>query len=263
MGIDEAVSLLDELVAAAPGGGGAVRLARRDGVAELVIDHPRAHNAFTASMMRDLALGVRALVAEPASVVVVRSSTPGMFCSGGHLGEVRRSLVDPDAARRMSRGFGAALDALSTLPSIVVALVDGAAIGGGVEVALAADLRVMTARGSIELRQARLGVAAGWGGARRLVRLVGPGRALSLLVAAERLGPEQAIASGLVERVVTDGDGAAAWVEELARRPRAALTACKRQVFAANAEAETEAFLSVWGGSDHLEALGQPRVSEA
>jgi enoyl-CoA hydratase len=263
MTIDEAVSALEELVALAPGGAGAVRSARDGAVASLILDHPGAHNAFTASMMRDLAVEVRALALAPPALVVVRSGTPGVFCSGGHLGQVRRTLVAPEAARRMSLGFGAALDALAALPAVVIAVVDGPAIGGGVEVALAADLRVMTARGSFELRQARLGVAAGWGGARRLVRLVGPGRALALLVAAERLTPAAAAAAGLVERVVPDLDAAAAWLDALAQRPLAALLACKRQVFAANAEAETEAFLSVWGGSDHLEALGQPPVSEA
>lgn len=263
MNIDEAVAALDELASLAGDGGGAVRCARQGGVAELVLDHPRAHNSFTASMMRDLAVAVRGLGEAPPAIVTLRSSTPGMFCSGGHLGQVKRTLVAPDAARRMSLGFGAALDALGALPSLVVAVIDGAAIGGGVEVALAADLRVMTARGSMELRQARLGVAAGWGGARRLRRLVGPGRALALMVEAERLDPARALAAGLVERVVPDLHAADVWLGELVCRPRAALAACKRQVFAANAEAETEAFLSVWGGSDHLEALGQPPVSEA
>lgn len=252
----EAATLLRGLAAGVAGIEGRVLTRVSGAVAEVVLDGPRARNALTAGMMADLADAVAWARAQDVGVIVVRSSTEGAFCAGGHLRQVREALVAPDAARAMCAGMTAVLDALLDAPQVSVALVDGPAIGGGAELACSADLRVFTSNGTMAWRQASLGVAAGWGGAHRLRDLVGPRRALAWMATGRGIGGPEAVAVGLADALVDDLREADAWLAALAATPAAALRACKRQVRARDAADEATAFLDVWGGPAHRRALG-------
>lgn len=260
MTLEEAAAALRGL--AAPDSPGGVELVRVGEVAELVLCHPRARQALSARMMADLADATLALRDDPPAALLLRASAPGVFCAGGYLPEVSASLTRPDQGRVMGEGMATVLDALLDGPYLSVAVVEGAAIGGGAELALAADLRVWTSAGRLEFRQAALGVATGWGGAARLVRLVGRTSALKLLVQAARIGPAEAEHLGLADLVV-DADGVAAaraWLQTLLRHGAAAVSACKRQVVAAermDKSAAVDAFLGVWGGAIHRHHLDQ------
>lgn len=255
MTLDHARAELHAMMAAAPERPGRVRLKRGERVDALVVDNPTARNALTVQMMVDLADAVIELRTRPTAWLVLRSSAPGMFCAGGHLGDVRAALASAAAGERMCLAMSAVLDGLLALPQTSVAVVDGPAVGGGAELATAADLRLVTPSGWLQFRQAALGVATGWGGAARLTSLLGRRTAVRLLTLGERVGPERALALGLA-----DLEGQAADVERmLPGSPPAAVRASKAQVLAAvggeGAGRQAALFGSVWAGPAHLEAL--------
>jgi len=190
-----------------------------------------------------------------------------MFCAGGHLGEVRSTLSSREAGRDMALAMGAVLDGLLAQPALVVAAVEGTAVGGGAEILTAADFRVLHRDARIHFVHVRLGVAPGWGGAGRLVAHLGRARALRTLAAAAPLTAEGALGLGLADAVV-DGsaiDGALAFLEPFRALPAAAIRAVKAQVVGAGDPAvQADRFCEVWGGPDHraaLEALWAKRRS--
>lgn len=246
---------LEALSAGVPVSAGRVRLELGD-VAWLRLDNPAARNAVTVRMMIDLLDAVETLRAWEGALVVLTSSTPGTFCSGGHLGEVQRSLIEPESGRQMALAMGEVLEGLLDLPQLSVAVVDGPAIGGGAELLTACDLRVLSPRARVHFVHARLGVVPGWGGTARLVRLVGRAAALRILARAEALGPEACREIGLADAV---GDPEA-WLAPIRELPPETLRAAKAQVLAAPAlGAQAHHFASVWGGPAHQRALAALR----
>lgn len=260
--VADAVQALRELESRVPASAGSVALELGERVAWLLLDNPRAHNALTVTMMRQIAEAVDKLASWPGAIVAIASRNGGSFCSGGHLGQVRGALVDPAAARVMATSMPVVLDALAELPCVSVAVLEGAAVGGGVELASAADLRVATPDTVVYAAQVRLGVAAGWGGAHRIARHIGRGAALRMMVRSERLSAAQALDLGFVDHV-QQGDR-----QELLEgllgpaltHPVASVRAAKRQI--ARPADTVEAFLSVWGGPAHRRALGMPDLAE-
>jgi ethylmalonyl-CoA/methylmalonyl-CoA decarboxylase len=250
---------LEDRVAARPG---QVRLTTAGPVAWLSLDNPRAHNAFTVSMMRQLAEAVLSLSRWDGAFVAIASAHGGTFCSGGHLTQVREALVHPEAAAVMSASMQLALDVLLALPLVSVAVLEGAAIGGGAELATATDLRIGTPDATVHFAQVGLGVACGWGGAGRLVGHVGRPSALRLLVASEVASAEQALDLGFFDAISGGGreDMLRAAVGAALDHPPSAVRAAKAQVVAAgDPAAQRDAFLSVWGGGAHLASLGAGR----
>lgn len=240
---------------------GEVRLERRGTTAWLLLDNPDAHNALTVRMMRQLAEAYARLVQERVAVAVLASGSGASFCSGGHLGQVRDSLLDPQAGRRMSRAMTLLLNAWSAAPMVTVAVVRGPAVGGGVELVSACDLCVASPDARFDPAQVRLGVAAGWGGAGRLVRRLGPSAALRFLLRSEPVTASQALELGVIDQLAR-GD-ATAMVEALlgpglSHEP-AAIRALKAQIAKPDdPSSQAEAFLEVWGSAAHRRALGLP-----
>jgi len=253
-GLDAAVDALQSLERMTPERPGTVRLSVDGGVAWILLDNPQAHNALTVRMMRELAQAVQAVADGEQAIVALASAHGGTFCAGGHLGQVRESLVDPQAARLMTDAMQGTLDTLLALPVLSVAVLEGAAIGGGVELASACDLRVGTADVFVHAAQVRLGVACGWGGASRLVQHLGRRGALRLLTRSERLDAVAASQLGFLDRVAT-GDRHQLLADLLGptlSHPPDAIRAAKLQVAGAD---PAQAFLSVWGGPAHRAAL--------
>jgi enoyl-CoA hydratase/carnithine racemase len=233
---------------------GAVHLLVDGPLARIELDNPSARNAMTLGMMVDLGKAVIRLLETPSSVIWLTSRHPGIFCSGGHLAEVRASFGDPDYGRVMARSMTAILDALWQAPSVVVGSVDGPALGGGAELLTACDLVVAGPRARVGFVQASLGVAAGWGGARRLVARAGRSAALRWLAAADVVDADEACRRGLVDRVASDPHAEAqAWFGPMLGHPPEAVGAVKRQVV--GVEDPVAVFASVWGGSAHRAAV--------
>ena len=181
-------------------------------VAELVMDRPDALNAVSTAQARALAEACAALAAdEGLSAVVVSSSSPRAFCVGADLKE-RSGFTDDDlrAQRPVTR---AAYAGVLDLPMPTIAAVEGYALGGGCEIALACDLVVAAETAVFGLPEVGVGLVPGGGGTQLLPRRVGWSRAADLILTARRVDGAEAVRLGLVDRLVRPGDARTAAVE--------------------------------------------------
>lgn len=263
MSLEAAVDALDALARELPAAAGEVRWVEGLHGAltgpELVLHNPSARGALTVGMMAALGRAVRAAEAHDAPVLILRGEAPS-FCSGGHLGQVRAGLAHGDRGRRMADAMTVVLDGLAGLSRVVVGVVDGPALGGGAEILTACDHVLCGPGARVGFVQGRLGVAPGWGGAGRLVRRVGPVRALRLLTAAEVLSGEQAVSAGLADVVHGDLPALLArFLAPVAAVAPASIRAMKRQILAAapltRTGEEAARFTEVWGSAEHLARL--------
>jgi methylglutaconyl-CoA hydratase len=164
-------------------------------------------------------------------VVLVHSLVPGVFCAGADLKE-RTKLTEAETAAYVQE-IGRAFTELEDLPMPVIAVIEGAAMGGGLELALAADLRVAGAKAQLGMVETALAIIPGAGGTQRLPRLIGVSRAKELIFTARRISAEEAGRLGLVDRVVTAGealDAALALAREILPNGPLALRLAKQAV---------------------------------
>ena len=197
------------------------------GVAYVTLDNPPA-NSYDLDVMRAFAADVEAAVESDARVVVVRSASERFFSAGA---DVKKFLDgDVEANMEMIRTSQAAFRRMAAAEQVFIAYVNGHALGGGLEIALACDLR-LAAPGTYKLGtpEVTLGLLPGNGGTQRLTRLLGASRAMELLLTGRTFSPDDALAWGLVAALV-DADGARAYAERLAGGARHALAAIKRCV---------------------------------
>jgi enoyl-CoA hydratase/carnithine racemase len=196
----------------------------------ITLDNPPA-NSYDASVMSEFATAVDAALAASTRVVVVHSANPKFFSAGA---DVKRFLEgDVGTNMAMIRTSQAAFARMAGAPQVFIAHIAGHALGGGLEIALACDIRVASA-GEYKLGtpEVTLGLLPGNGGTQRLPRLVGPSRAMELLLTGRTFGVEQALEMGLVAELFgDDGDAEArAYAERLASGPALALASIKRCV---------------------------------
>jgi enoyl-CoA hydratase len=173
------------------------------GVWQVTIASPPA-NALGVPVLDGLTAVLDAAAAEgTVKVMIVSSALDGFFAAGADI----RHLSAIDAASFMTYGgqMRAVNDRVAAAPWLSIAAVDGLALGGGLELAMACTLRVSGARARYGLPEARLGLIPGAGGTQRLPRLVGRGRALDIMLTARQVPAAEALAMGLVDRL-TDGD---------------------------------------------------------
>lgn len=181
------------------GVGSVVRFDVAGGVARVTLSRPESRNAINGAVTRALAWVVEEVDANPEILVaVLASGTPGMFCAGADLAEIARGggadLVDP------AKGFGGFVKAQRAKPWI--AAVDGAAMGGGFELALACEMIVATDRALFGLPEVKRGLMAMAGGAIRLPRRLPRALAIEALLTGDPISADLAAAHGLVNRVV-------------------------------------------------------------
>ena len=167
---------------------------------------------------------------ETASVVVQHSDLAGYFVAHADLADVAALASDAPVEGPGPQMWGQALARMSEIPQPVVAALDGQAWGGGLEIALAATLRVASPRAHVRLVEVGHGAIPGAGGTQRLPRLVGPAAAADLVLRGQVLPADQAYRLGLVQAVLDEPDFLAAvlaWVEPMARAPLTAVRAAK------------------------------------
>jgi enoyl-CoA hydratase/carnithine racemase len=196
-------------------------------VAHVTLDNPPA-NSYDVEVMRRFAADVDAAIESDARVVIVRSASEKFFSAGA---DVKRFLDgDVEANMEMIRTSQAAFRRMAAAEQVFVAHVSGHALGGGLEIALACDVR-LAAPGSYKFGtpEVTLGLLPGNGGTQRLTRLLGPSRAMDLLLTGRTFSPEEALDWGLVAALV-DADGAREYAERLAAGPKLAIAAIKRCV---------------------------------
>lgn len=231
--------------------------AERDGAtAVLTLARPEVRNALDERTLRALADAVDAASADPrARAIVLRGEGPA-FCAGGDLGELRARTSEADAAALSDLGARVAVG-LARAPKLVVAAVHGPALGGGAELALACDVRVVSAGARFAFKHARMGTTTAWGGAARLERLVGAGVARLLLLTACEVDAFRAVDIGLAELNAEDATAAAL---ELAQGCAACGPSAVRELKAlldtgGARAAEREAFVRTWSSAEHAEAV--------
>jgi enoyl-CoA hydratase len=138
--------------------------------------------------------------------LVVTGAGDKYFAAGGDLRDLA-NVRDEAAVMAMMEEAGAALDAIRHCPVPVIALLNGDAIGGGAELALACDMRLQSAHARIGYIQAKLAITSAWGGGPDLFQLIGPAHAMRMMSRCELVGAEQAVAWGLADAVIRDGAG--------------------------------------------------------
>lgn len=178
----------------------AVTLEREDGVGVIKLNNPPA-NAYDHSVMKELDEAIYSIRFDPAiRVVVLTSGLDRFFSAGANVAALKAMNAQERAAFDLHAHE--VLAKLERTPKVVIAAISGHCLGGGLEIALACDLRFMVdANARIGLTEANLGVIPGTGGTQRLPRLIGLGRALDLMVTGAALEPQQALELGIVNRL--------------------------------------------------------------
>jgi enoyl-CoA hydratase len=180
--------------------GGGVATEERGALLFVRLERPEKRNALTRAMLERLDEVFAGVAARRDLRAVILSGAGKDFCAGTDVAELEG--MNEAAARRKSERGHEVCERIELCGTPVIAAVQGAAAGGGCELALACHLRVASTDARFGLPEARLGVIPGYGGTQRLARAVGAGRALAAMLAGEEIGAEEALRLGLVNRVV-------------------------------------------------------------
>jgi enoyl-CoA hydratase len=238
-----------------------VTVERRDSVALIQLDRPKM-NALSEALLSQLWEAARSLTDDPPSAAVIWGGRR-IFAAGADISE----FIDPASGRPspavaagVATGFRAALDAVAALEVPTIAAVNGYALGGGCELALACDFRVVAEDARFGQPEILLGIIPGGGGTQRLARLVGPARAKDLVLSGRQVAADEALSMGLVDRVVPPDavlDSALEWAGQLGRGPARAMALAKRAVddgldrpLAEGLDLEASLFAEVFGTED-------------
>jgi enoyl-CoA hydratase len=222
-----------------------------DGLAIVTIDRPHARNAISLTTMDQLNEALDG--AEGARALVIKGAGDKAFVSGGDLKELSAIRTEADA-EAMARRMRSVCDRISNFPGPVLAALNGHALGGGAEVAVAADIRLAADDIKIGFNQVTLAIMPAWGGAERLAALVGKGKALLLAGTGTILGAAEAERVGLVDKVVPRAVFEQEWralARELATVPAGEL---KRVIAGATPDEAVSAFARLWVADAHWAA---------
>ncbi|ETO63003.1 hypothetical protein F444_19167 [Phytophthora nicotianae P1976] len=173
------------------------------GIALFTMDRPDARNALGRQFMAEFRQALDQVRFDPkVRVVILRSVVPKVFCAGADLKE-RLGMTQPEAAAS-SRGYRTGFTDLEQLPMPTIAAIEGAALGGGMEMALACDLRIAGAKAILGFPETSLAILPGAGGTQRASRLIGISKAKELIFTSRRLNSEAAEKVGLVDYAVPE-----------------------------------------------------------
>jgi enoyl-CoA hydratase len=235
------------------------------GVAVLRFNRPQARNALNWAAQEQFASHIQDLAQRPDVRALILTGSDGVFVAGGDLKELAQGDLAANG-QRLNRLMSGALAQMAQLPLPVLAAINGPAVGGGCEITLACDLRLASAAARLDFAQIRLGLTTGWGGAARLVRLLGASRATDILLRGRTLSAHEAYAIDLLHAIVPGDqsvlDLAQSWANDLAALPAEALAAMK-QLLATSAmldeqsaaQLERRLFNQLWGRPAHRQAL--------
>lgn len=204
-----------------------VLLERQADIAVVQLNRPKM-NALSRELLHQLRATAEDLSASPPGAVVVWGGER-IFAAGADISE----FGGPKEAAEITELFHAALDAVAAIPRPTIAAVTGYALGGGCELALACDFRVVAEEAKLGQPEILLGIIPGGGGTQRLARLVGPSRAKDMILTGRQVGAEEALRIGLADRVVPKAETfatAAALARSLAAGPQQAIALAKRAV---------------------------------
>jgi len=234
----------------------------------VTINRPQKHNALTRTALDKLADAMRQAGSDRSTrCVVLRGAGEKYFAAGGDLVDLALVRTE-EATRAMADGATAALDAVRNCPVPVIAYVNGDALGGGAELAVACDMRMLEAHARIGFVQGRVGITSAWGGGPDLYRLVGPGRAMRMMSRCEMIDAETALNWGLVDVVVTGGakgTDVQSFLKPCFERSPLLLRSIKEQAlawrqglsYAAHRDIERENLVATWLSDEHWVAVAR------
>lgn len=177
-----------------------VEYSRRDEFAVITLNRPEALNALSFQIVKDIGAAIDEAGASDARALLITGAGERAFCAGADISELMgRSVTDVRAGARRGQTAFAKLDELA-IPS--VAVINGFALGGGLELALACTFRVATPKARMGLPEVKLGLVPGYGGTQRLPRHIGEARALDLILTGRFVDAEEALAIGLISQIV-------------------------------------------------------------
>jgi len=238
---------------------------QRDSRLQITINRPERRNALSLDLIDRIAVAFTDFARdESLKCVVLTAAGDRCFAAGGDLKELDAVRSDADTLA-MSRRARTALDAIRRFPVPVIGALNGHALGGGAELAMACDLRVAAPLAELGFLQGQLNVTTAWGGGIDLLALLGPARALALLLEARRIPAAEALQLGLLQRVSAPHesihDCTDRFIAPLLERPVQVLRACKalaveyrRALHERLAAVEERGFVASWVHADHWAA---------
>jgi enoyl-CoA hydratase/carnithine racemase len=233
-----------------------------EGVGVIRLDRPPA-NAIDLQMALELRAAIEEAGARNDVGALVVWGGPKIFAAGADI----KAMVDwgPEEVRPSVDALGDACDLLGSTPLVSIAAVNGYALGGGMEIAMAADLRIVGDDAKLGQPEISIGVIPGAGGTQRLTSLVGPGRAAEIVFTGRQIDANEALELGLTHRVepaTSVFEAAVGEARRFAEGPRYALAAAKAAIAAAvrtpgpeGISRERELFLGLFGGADQREGM--------
>jgi enoyl-CoA hydratase len=202
------------------------------GVALLTLNRPKALNALNSALLSDLAAAAAHLKAQGGvRAIILTGAGEKAFVAGADIAQMKD--LNPAQAESFAREGQAALAALLSLGAPVIAAVNGFALGGGCELAMACDIIYASDRAKFGQPEVNLGVIPGFGGTQRLTRRVGPGRAIELVTTGRIIDAQEALRIGLADRVFAPEallDEARKTAQEIASKAPLAVAAARRLV---------------------------------
>jgi enoyl-CoA hydratase/carnithine racemase len=238
-----------------------------DGVGRITLNRPHKLNAFAGTMRQEIASAVRDMAADDAVRVIVITGAGRAFCAGADVGYMKTltDAADVDAFRLLVEAGRNVVTTIRATPKPVIASVNGAAAGGGANLALACDFRIASDRAAIGQTFTRVGLMPDWGGTYLLPKLVGSPKALELVFSGEMVPADEALRLGLFDRVVPHEQLARAtddYARSLVDKPPLAIALAKSTIYSSEAhtmqqvlELEQEHQLRCFQSEDAKEGL--------
>jgi enoyl-CoA hydratase len=221
-------------------------------VATLTLDNPAKLNCFTEDMLAHLASHLETIEANPdLRAVIVTGEGEKTFCSGADI-NAWGGLSPADFARNWVRGGHRIFDRLARLSKPTIAALNGHAFGGGLELAAACDIRLITPKATIALPEAGVGIVPGWSGSQRLARLIPEGILKEMALFGRRIGADRLLSCGFVAEVTDDPSAAAQAIAQ------------KAATLSPRATEITKAMIHAGQGEDQaalIEALGSAAIA--
>lgn len=238
-----------------------VELTVENGIATLLINRPEALNALSADLLAELDAAVSRVASESGIRATIVTGAGRAFVAGAAIDEIAR--FDTRTGVEFARRGQAVFSRIENLEKPVVAAVNGFALGGGTELALACHVRIASTKAKFGQPEVKLGILPGFGGTQRLARLVGRGVATELILHGEHISAERALAIGLVNELVEPEkllSRARQWLAECLERGPRALAASLRAIregldlsLADGLEREAQIFGELCGTPEMLE----------
>ena len=193
-----------------------VKTEKRDNILWVTIDRPKVLNALNAKTIEEIGqVFLDARKDDSVRVVILTGAGEKAFVAGADINEL--ASMTPISGKFVSEQGQSVFLSIERFPKPVIAAINGFALGGGCELALACHVRIASEKAQLGLPEVSLGIIPGYGGTQRMVRLVGKGKALELVCSGDRVGAAEAERIGLVNKVVP-ADQLAAAAEEMARK---------------------------------------------